>query len=309
LKSSPERVEDILPEERDGNAMDKMIRRQNTLFILFFTVFIILTTSLPLRILAFEKVYSNSLGMEFVLIPAGTFIMGSPLNEPYRDKGEIQHKVRISNPFYMQTTEVTLDQWRALMGEKLFGKRKGPGNMPVVKVSWHDCMDFIKKLNALSEWSYRLPTEAEWEYACRAGSSTAYSWGNTIDCGKAMYENNSLKSSECLDYVKSRGLAIDRPAPVKSYHSNAWGLYDMHGNVWEWCHDWYGDYTISAKINPLGPDSGTMRVRRGGSWFKDEYSCRSANRNSGHPGSRFQTTGFRLVGQKMADQAYSEGGP
>jgi len=294
--------------------MDKMIRRQNTLFILFFTAFIILTTSLPLRILAFEKVFRNSLGMEFVLIPAGTFIMGSPLNEPNRDKREIQHKVRISNPFYMQTTEVTLDQWRALMGKKLFGQRKGPGNMPVVKVSWHDCMDFIKKLNALSEWSYRLPTEAEWEYACRAGSSTAYSWGNTIDCGKAMYENNSLKSSECLDYVKSRGLAIDQPAPVKSYHSNAWGLYDMHGNVWEWCHDWYGDYTISAKINPLGPDSGgpdsgTMRVRRGGSWFKYEYSCRSANRNSGHPGSRFQTTGFRLVAQKVADQAYSEGGP
>lgn len=289
--------------------MDKMIRRPSIIFILFFTVFIILTASLPLRILAFEKVYSNSLGMAFILIPAGTFIMGSPSNEPYRDKREIQHTVRISNPFYIQATEVTLAQWRALMGKKLFGRRKGPGNLPVVKVSWHDCMDFIKKLNALSEWSYRLPTEAEWEYACRAGTFTAYNWGNTIDCGKAMYGNNSLKSSECLDYVKSEGLAIDKPAPVKSYHPNAWGLYDMHGNVWEWCYDWYGDYTISAKINPLGPDSGTMRVRRGGSWFKHGYSCRSANRNSSHPGSRFQTTGFRLVGQKVTDQAYSEGGP
>jgi sulfatase modifying factor 1 len=262
----------------------------------------------PHPLTAFDKLYKNSLGMEFVLIPAGTFIMGSPLNEPDRKNDEVQHKVAINEPFYIQTTEVTLDQWRALMGKKLFGRRKGAGNMPVVKVSWHDCMDFIKKLNALSEWSYRLPTEAEWEYACRSGNSTAYSWGNIIECGKAMYSNNSLKSRECLDFIRSKGLPVDQPAPVKSYTPNSWGLYDMHGNVWEWCQDWYGDYILTEKINPLGPDSGSERVRRGGSWFKHGYSCRSANRNYGHPSSRYKTTGFRLIGWKVADQSYSDEG-
>ena len=288
--------------------MEKTLIKPEKLGILFLGIFIALAF-FPRPLLGSESVFCNALGMQFVLIPAGTFTMGSPPDEPNRDTREIQHTVRISKPFYLQTTEVTLDQWWALMGKKLFGRRKGPGSMPVVKVSWHDCMDFIKKLNALSTWSYRLPTEAEWEYACRSGTSTAYNWGNTIDCGNAMYGNNSFKSGECIEYVQSRGLFIDRPAPVKSYHANAWGLYDMHGNVWEWCHDWYGDYTISPKVNPRGPDSGTMKVRRGGSWFKYGYSCRSANRNSGHPSSRFQTTGFRLIAQKPVDQSFNEGGP
>jgi sulfatase modifying factor 1 len=288
--------------------MENTQKQPEKLYTLFLGIFIALAF-LPQALPASEKVFHNSLGMEFVLIPAGTFIMGSPQDELYRDKREIQHTVRISKPFYIQTTEVTLGQWWALMGKKLFGRRKGPDTIPVVEVSWHDCMDFIKKLNALSAWSYRLPTEAEWEYACRAGSTTAYSWGNAIDCGKAMYANNSLKSDECLDYIKSKGMFIDRPAPVKSYHSNTWGLYDMHGNVWEWCHDWYGDYTMQSKIDPRGPDSGTMKVRRGGSWFKYGYSCRSGNRNSGHPSSRLKTTGFRLVAQKPVDQIHNEGGP
>ena len=288
--------------------MENTLKKSRRACIFFLTI-LVMYASLARQIHAFEKVFRNSIDMEFVLIPAGTFTMGSPLDEPYRDKRELQHTVRISNPFYLQTSEVTLAQWRALMGKKLIGRRKGSGNMPVVKISWHDCKKFINNLNALSEWSYRLPTEAEWEYACRAGSSTAYSWGNDIDCRKAMYGNNSLKSNECLDYVKSKGLRIDQPAPVKSYHPNAWGLYDMHGNVWEWCHDWYRDYTASTKIDPIGPDSGTMRVRRGGSWFRYGYSCRSANRNSGHPGSRFKTTGFRLVAQRLAAKIQSEGGP
>lgn len=287
--------------------MKNTLQKSGTLYTLFFIILMVYTI-FPRPMLAFDKAYINSLGMEFVLIPAGTFIMGSPLDEPYRKKDEAQHKVTISEPFFLQTAEVTLDQWTALMGRKLFGQRTGTGNMPIVKVSWHDCMDFIKKLNALSEWSYRLPTEAEWEYACRAGASTTYTWGNTIDCEKAMYSNNSSKSRECLDYVRSRGLPVDQPAPVKSYPSNIWGLYDMHGNVWEWCQDWYGDYSMHAKIDPLGPDSGAKRVRRGGSWFRFGYSCRSANRNYAHPGSKYQTTGFRLVAQKPDDQVYNEGG-
>ena len=274
--------------------MDKTIKKSEKLSILFF-IFLLLGTLLPDSILASEKVFRNSVGMEFVLIPAGTFMMGSPKDERYRNKSEVQHQVTISRPFYMQTTEVTLKQWWALMGKRFFGRRKGPDNLPVVKVSWHKSMEFIKKLNALNEGTYRLPTEAEWEYAARAWTSTAYRWGNTIDCSKAMYHNNRLKENLCVDYVKSKGLPVDGPAPVKSYEPNAWGLYDMHGNVWEWCQDWYGDYPTGSVLDPAGPDAGTDKVRRGGSWFRYGSSCRSANRAKAHPSAKFQTTGFRVV--------------
>jgi formylglycine-generating enzyme required for sulfatase activity len=244
-----------------------------------------------------EKRFTNSVGMEFVLIPAGVFMMGSPPDEPSRNKDEVQHQVTVSKPFYLQTTEVTLKQWRALMGKRFFGlfRRKGKGDNPIVKVSWYDCVDFIKKLNALNEGVYRLPTEAEWEYASRAGSQTAYSWGKDIDCTKAMYSNNTLKSEDCVDYVKSRGLATDGPAPVKSYPPNAWGLYDMHGNVWEWVQDWYGEYPNTAITDPKGVETGTERIRRGGSWFKYGRACRSANRNFAHPATKHNTLGFRVV--------------
>lgn len=262
---------------------------------MLFSLVLTLGVLLALPVFAIEKTFTNSLGMEFVLIPAGSFTMGSPVGEAHRSGDEVLHRVTISKPFYMQTTEVTLRQWRALMGKKLFGRRRGSDNSPVVKVSWHDCMDFIKRLNRLKEGTYRLPTEAEWEYACRAASTTPYSWGKEIDCGRAMYGNNTLKSDQCVDYVKSKGMAVDGPAPVKSYPPNAWGLYDMHGNVWEWCQDRYDPYPKGPAIDPGGPDSGTARVRRGGSWFKHGYFCRSANRTYGHPTSRYRTTGFRVV--------------
>jgi len=248
----------------------------------------------PCEALSLEKRIRNSLGMEFVLIPAGTFIMGSPSGEAHRNPKELQHKVTITRPFYMQTTEVTLKQWRALMKRRFLGRRRGKGNMPVTKVSWYDCMKFIKKLNTLNEGSYRLPTEAEWEYACRAGSRTAYSWGETIDCTRAMY-GNSYGNNQCMDHIRAMGLANNGPAPVKSFPPNAWGLYDMHGNVWEWCQDWYGDYPSGPVVDPKGPNSGDEKVRRGGSWFKYGYSCRSANRAFGRPPTRYTTTGFRLV--------------
>ncbi|MCP4669245.1 MAG: formylglycine-generating enzyme family protein [Deltaproteobacteria bacterium] len=270
--------------------------KKSCIMYMLFCVLFLSGMFLPSHIHASEKGFRNSLGMEFVLIPAGAFIMGSPVDEAQRRKGELQHRVTISRPFYMQTTEVTLKQWRDMMGRKLFGRRKGKGTMPVTRVSWHDCRDFIKKLNALQEGTYRLPTEAEWEYACRAGSSTAFSWGYKADCKKAMFANNSLKSEECLAYVKSkRRLLPDSPAPVKSYPPNAWGLYDMHGNVWEWCQDWLGPYPPGLVKDPSGPESGPGRVRRGGSWFKYGHSCRSANRAYGHPPTRYRTTGFRLV--------------
>ena len=246
-------------------------------------------------VFAFEKTFTNSLGMEFILIPSGTFTMGSPPDEPFRGSSEVQHRVSISRPFYIQTTEVTLKQWRSLMGKRLLVRRKGSDNMPVTQVSWFDCMEFIKRLNRLAEEKYRLPTEAEWEYAARAGTQTAFIWGDTIDCEKAMYGNNSIKHDVCQLYIQSLKLQIDEPAPVKSYQPNPWGLYDMHGNVWEWCVDWFGDYKKNPATDPKGPDSGTMRIRRGGSWFKHGHSCRSANRSFGHPATRYRTTGFRLV--------------
>ncbi|MFC1821630.1 formylglycine-generating enzyme family protein [Thermodesulfobacteriota bacterium] len=244
---------------------------------------------------AVEKRFRNSVGMEFVLIPAGTFLMGSPPDEPHRNLDEFQHKVTITKPFYLQTTEVTLKQWRAVIGRKIFGRRKGKGNQPVVKVSWHDCAQFIKKLNKLNEGRYRLPSEAEWEYAARAGSQDAYHWGKKLDCSKAAYSLNSNKDSECIKYAQSRGLKEDSPVPVKSYPPNAWGLYDMHGNVWEWCQDWFGEYPQAAVVDPRGPDSGDLRVRRGGSWFKHGWLCRSANRNKGHSASKYDTLGFRVL--------------
>jgi formylglycine-generating enzyme required for sulfatase activity len=273
------------------------IGKRMSLVSVFIFLLLWIQILVPSRGLCAEKVFTNSIGMDFMLIPAGAFMMGSPQEEPSRNKDEVPHQVTISKPFYMQATEVTLKQWRALMGKRFFGlfKRRGKGNKPIVKVSWFDCVDFVKKLNALNEGVYRLPTEAEWEYAARAGSQKAYSWGEDIDCTKAMYSNNTLKSEECVDYVKSRGLATDGPAPVKSYPPNAWGLYDMHGNVWEWVQDLYGEYPHTAVVDPQGVETGTERIRRGGSWFKYGRACRSANRNFAHPATKHNTLGFRVV--------------
>jgi formylglycine-generating enzyme required for sulfatase activity len=192
------------------------IAKKISLVSVFIFLLLWIQITIPAHGLTAEKVFANSIGMEFSLIPPGTFVMGSPPDEPSRNKkDEDQHQVTISKPFYMQTTEVTLKQWRALMGKKFFGlfrRKKGKENKPIVKVSWFDSVKFIDKLNALNEGTYRLPTEAEWEYATRAGSQTAYSWGKDIECTKAMYSNNTLKSDDCVEYVKSRGLAADSPS-------------------------------------------------------------------------------------------------
>ncbi|NQT69044.1 MAG: formylglycine-generating enzyme family protein [Desulfobacteraceae bacterium] len=273
-----------------------MILPQNRLKTLFIAVciYFLFSALYPLSAYSFEKTFTNALGMEFILIPAGTFVMGSPVDELNRDESEIQHKMTISKPFYIQTTEVTLKQWQTVMGKKFLSLRRGPDTMPVTKVSWYDSIEFIKRLNQRNQGTYRLPTEAEWEYAARAGSTTAYSWGNDIECNKAMY-GNSMKHDVCQLYIKSIKLELDRPAPVKSYQPNAWGVYDMHGNVWEWVMDRHEEYSSAPAVDPHGPDSGTMRVKRGGSWFKYGHYCRSANRSFAHPAGRFQTTGFRVV--------------
>ncbi len=171
----------------------------------FFLMAFVFTLFSPMMTWASEKTLTNSLGMEFVLIPAGTFTMGSPPDEPGRERDEVVHTAKISRPFYLQATEVTVIQWRGIMGKPFFGRKKGSDNMPVVRVSWQDCIKFIKKLNARNDGVYRLPTEAEWEYACRAGNTTAYGIGNSIDCNNAMYANNTLKTADCVNAVKKRG--------------------------------------------------------------------------------------------------------
>ena len=252
-----------------------------------------------------EPAFTNSIGMQFVVIPSGRFMMGSPHDEPYRDKGETLHEVTISKPFYMQTTEVTIKQWQSVMGDRpwyrFFSRHKGDDDFPVTRICQFDIQKFLRRLNAMGEGTYRLPTEAEWEYASRAGSTMAYSWGDRIDCSRAMYANYEHGTNECTGAARARGLPVNGPAPVMSYAPNAWGLYDMHGNVWEWCQDWFGPYGTAPQTDPQGPASGDKRVRRGGSWFSPKYFLRSANRAYGHPASRLNTTGFRVV--RLVDQS------
>lgn len=253
-------------------------------------------STLPAKYADLPKKITNELGMEFVLIAPGAFTMGSPASEPGHQAREMLHQVTITRPFYLQTTEVTLGQWQKIMGERwLAAERPGKPDYPVVQVSWYQTGQFIDKLNHQGRATYRLPTEAEWEYAARAGNQGSYPWGEGIDCNRAMYANNSLKNHDCQNYYKSRGLPADGPAPVKSFPPNAWGLYDMAGNAWEWVSDWLAPYPAGPASDPQGPASGDWRVRRGGSWFGVPHYLRSANRNFAHPSSKYNTLGFRLV--------------
>jgi formylglycine-generating enzyme required for sulfatase activity len=213
---------------------------------------------------------------EMVFVQGGTFTMGSPESEPERSSGEVQHQVTLSS-FYIGKYEVTQGQWKAVMGSNpSYFKDKGD-NYPVERVSWNDVQEFLWKLNAATGKRYRLPTEAEWEYACRAGSTTPFNTGNNLTTSQANYDGNYPYNGN------AKGTYLQRTQPVGSYSPNAWGIYDMHGNVWEWCSDWYGDYSTSAQTNPPGPSSGSLRVLRGGSWNYDAESCRSALRYGSFP--------------------------
>ncbi len=216
--------------------------------------------------------------LEMVLIPAGKFKMGSPANEKGRYGRETQHEVTLTKPYYMGNHEVTQEQWESVM-EKNPSRNKS-AKLSVMNVSWEDCQEFIKKLNAKTKVGYRLPTEAEWEYACRAGTSTAYSFGNEMTTKDANYYDSK----------------IGKPVAVGSYKPNAFGLYDMHGNVWEWCEDMYGDYPDGPVVDPKGPATGGNRVLRGGSFLDDESFARSSYRSYGFsPTLRNDLFGFRLA--------------
>ena len=236
-----------------------------------------------------EKQFQNSIGMTFVLIPAGRFMMGSPENEPKRDNDEKQHRVTITQDYYMQTTEVTQGQWKAVMGNNPSSFKDCGDVCPVESVSWNDVQSFMKKLNRMdSGYSYRLPTEAEWEYAARAGTTTPFAFGNCLSTDDENYDGN-YPLTGC-----TKGQYRRKTISVGSLRKNPWGLYDMHGNVYEWCQDWYGQYPTGSVTNPTGPTTGSYRVIRGGSWNDFARYCRSALRNRLDPVYAFDYLGFRL---------------
>ena len=237
-----------------------------------------------------EDVFINSIGIKFKLIPAGSFLMGSPANEKGRNSDEGVHLVERKNPFYLGIYEVTQAQWKAVMESNpsyFIGD-----DLPVEQVSWNDVNMFIRKLNAREKTDkYRLPTEAEWEYACRSGSGSPFSFGNCLSTDEVNY-NGNYPYQGCL-----KGVYWGKTLPVGNLRANAWGLYDMHGNVGEWCQDWYGKdyYSYSPCHDPRGPTTGLHRVNRGGGWYLNAYLCRSANRDIYSPDYGCDAIGFRLL--------------
>ena len=214
----------------------------------------------------------EDVAVRMVKIPAGTFLMGSPPDEPGRYVDETQRLTVISEDFWMSTTPCTQQLWAAVMGSNP-SRNIGP-KLPVERVSWYDCQEFCKKLNGLfPNLNFRLPTEAEWEYACRAGTNTAFNDGSAcIDLASYKTTLNPLGWFEGNSGGSTHPVGLKKP--------NAWGLHDMHGGVWEWCQDEYID---------------VVRVLRGGSWFNNASYCRSAIRNRNLPGNRYVFSGFRFA--------------
>ena len=227
----------------------------------------------------------------FRYCPPGTFLMGSPKDEEDRWYDETQHEVTLTRGFWLLETSVTQALWKAAMGENPIDF---PGDtLPMAQVSWYDCAEFISKLNAAGYapkgWMFDFPTEAEWEYACRAGTTTPFNFGSSLNGDKANCNGG-------VPYGTTRGAYIEKTTPVKSYAPNGWGLYDMHGNVWDWCKDWYGeDYLDNSTTDPQGTPNGRYRVHRGGCWQSPAKSCRSANRDQVGPEEKSECIGFRLA--------------
>lgn len=229
--------------------------------------------------------WTTSIGMKFAWIPAGTFLMGSPEGEPGRWDEETQHIVTLTRGFYLGVHQVTQTQWLAMMDNNPSHFRSDE-NLPVENVSWEDCQEFLRRLSADEEREYCLPTESQWEFACRAGTTTPFYFGETLSTDQANV-NVGGKGKE--------GACRDRSAPVGAFPPNAWGLHDMHGNVWEWCADWHGDYPEGEVAAPEGPPSGERRVLRGGAFGLHPVLARSAFRLRLVPSNRSEIAGFRAV--------------
>ena len=283
--------------------------------------------TIDIRLGKFGDVLTNSLGMKFVFIRPGSFVMGSPHDGDVGLDDEAVHRVTLTKGFYMQNAEVTVGHFRRFIkatGYKTEGETTGgcwvrtrsggwkkkkesnwknPGSWetaefketdghPVTCVSWNDARAFIKWLSRKEGMTYGLPTEAEWEYACRAGTSTPFAFGPCLSTDQANYGAVGPYFSDCQSLYRA-----DRKRPIKvaTLAPNPWGLFDMHGNVSEWCKDWYGQYPEGPVTDPKGPSSGAERVMRGGHWFTEAHGCRSAKRSSFRPDSASDAVGFRLV--------------
>lgn len=249
---------------------------------------------------AAAKTLSNSVGMAFVLVPAGKFLMGSPPDEVgHRANEGPVHEVVIGNGFYLGVHLVTQASYLAVTGKNpaRFNAAEGGGpDHPVESVSWDDAVAFCKRLSErpeerLAGRSYRLPTEAEWEYAARAGTDAPFAFGGTFAASHGNFD-------AAYPYGEGEpGASAGRTTPAPHYPATAWGLHDAHGNVWEWCADWYAEayYSTLPLRDPPGPAAGRSRVLRGGSWKNQATACRAAYRNALAPHQRDAATGFRVV--------------
>jgi sulfatase modifying factor 1 len=276
--------EEPLKVEVSEEKLPEIKKKGSTKKILLYSVVGII--ALFLGIFIFDDTPKTPIPIEWVDIPEGTFTMGSPKSESDRYDNETQHKVTLS-AFKMSKNEITFKQYDAFCDAT--GRKKpkdegwGRGERPVINVSWNDATAFANWMGC------RLPTEAEWEYACRAGSVYTFTQGTNLSTDQANYNGNYPYNNF------PKGNFIQKTMPVASYPSNSLGLNDMHGNVFEWCSDWYGDYSSSVQTNPTGASSGSYRVLRGGSWYSNAQFCRSAGRFNNEPSDRFNNLGFRLV--------------
>ena len=236
-------------------------------------------------------------GIEYAFrwCPPGKFTMGSEKKEKKREDNETQHDVTLTKGFWMLETEVTQAMWQSVMGDNP-SYIKGD-DWPVENVNWNDCQEFCRKLSGKIGMQVTLPTEAQWEYACRAGTTTAFCWGddesNLFKYGNYCDRSNT-DDRDWQDRFHNDG--YDKTAPVRSYKPNSWGLYDMHGNVWEWCQDGYASYPYGSVTDPIGTSNDSFYVNRGGCWSLDAGFCRSASRLGNSGSSSSSRLGFRIVG-------------
>jgi len=233
--------------------------------------------------------FINSINMRFIPVKTGKFLMGSPEEEPQRFQNELLHEVSITKGFYIAETAVTQGQWEELM-ENNPSSNTETKDLPVENVSFNDVKKFIMRINHLEDTNtYRLPTEAQWEYACRANTTGPFSFGNCLNEDQGNY-NREHPLPGC-----SKGEYRKKTFPVYSLKPNQWGLYNMHGNVWEWCEDWFDKYPSAHVIDPEGPITGALKICRGGSWYNGARYCRSASRGKFKPDHCSDVIGFRLV--------------
>jgi len=243
-----------------------------------------------------------------VFIQPGTFTMGSPTNEAERFFNETQHTVTISRGFWIGKYEVTQGEYLSVVGSNPSQHASANGysddlTRPVETVSWNDATNYCalrtqqERAGGLipANYAYRLPTESEWEYACRAGTTTAFYLGSSLHSGQANFLGQGEYDASLGSFDNPSGIYLGETTPIGNYAANDWGLHDMIGNVWEWCQDWYRDDPGGNAVDPQGPATGSYRVFRGGGWENTGQLCRSATRNYWLPGTRDRSLGFRVV--------------